>query len=246
MGEWVDANGVHTYFDVVGDGGDPIVFLHGGIVSGSDYPALRDRLAQRRTVILPDRRGHGRTDEVDGPMSYDLMARDTIAFMEAIGLPRAHVVGHSDGAIIALLVAIARPDLVERLVPMSGNTRFDAIDPQALAELRNATDEQFAAFSEQYASGEYWPQRSVAFFGKMRRMFLTEPDIPASDLGRITAPALIMAADRDFVTLADLETQFRSIPNAQLAILPGVGHEFPVEVPDLTADLVERFLAPEG
>src|SRR5947199_313895 len=83
---------------------------------------------------------------------------------------------HSDGAIIALLVAIAHPERVNRLIPISGNTRPDAIDSEAFAGLSQATDEQFAMMAEQYNTGEYWPKRPVAWFGKMRRMFLSEPD----------------------------------------------------------------------
>jgi pimeloyl-ACP methyl ester carboxylesterase len=243
---FIDANGVHTFYEVAGDGGDPVLFLHGGIVSGADYAAQRDALAQRRTVIVPDRRGHGRTPEVDGPMSYDLMTDDTVAFMDAIGLERAHAIGHSDGAIIALLLAIRHPDRVTSIVPISGNTSPDAVVEESRVGLEQATPEAFAASAEFFYTGDVRPTRSVAFFERMKQMFLSEPDITTDDLARITVPALIVGAVRDFVSLEDLVKQFRGIPNAQLAIVPGTGHELTGSQPDVVNAILLRFLDEVG
>jgi pimeloyl-ACP methyl ester carboxylesterase len=242
---FIDAGGVHTFYEVAGDaGGDPILFLHGGLVSGADYAAQRDGLAQQHTVILPDRRGHGRTPEVDGPISYDLMAQDTVDFMDALGLDRAHLAGHSDGGIIALLVAIAHPERVNRLVPIGANTSPDANQPEMMGWLAGATDEELAAsVAEWGTTGPDWPTRSMAFFGRMRQMIVTEPHIAADDLARITAPTLIIGADRDLMSLEDLIFQFRGIPNAQLAIVPGVTHGLTGEQPDIVNNVILRFLA---
>jgi pimeloyl-ACP methyl ester carboxylesterase len=243
MHGYVDANGVHTFYEVAGDGGDPVLFLHGGLVSGDEYAPQRHALSQRRTVILPDRRGHGRTPEVDAPFGYQTMADDTIAFMDAIGLQRAHVVGHSDGGILALLLAVQWPDRVASIVPISANTRADAVEPQMRSWLESASVEEFQAAARQFAPERPdWPQPSRAFFVRMREMILTEPSITPDDLARITARALIVGADRDFVTLEDLATQFRSIPNAQLAIVPGTGHELTSSHPDIVNAIIERFL----
>ena len=80
------------------------------------FSGLRALLTPHFRVYLPERRAHGRTPDVPGPLTYDLMAQDTIAFMEAVGLDSAHLVGWSDGAMVGLLVAMRRPDLVRRLV----------------------------------------------------------------------------------------------------------------------------------
>jgi pimeloyl-ACP methyl ester carboxylesterase len=239
---FIDANGVHTFYEVAGDGGDPVLFLHGGVVSGADYAPQRDALARRRTVILPDRRGHGRTPEVDGPMSYDLMTDDTIAFMDAIGLERAHAIGHSDGAIIALLLAIRHPDRVTSIAPISGNTTPDGINEESRVGLAAASVADFAASAEFFYTGDVRPTRSLAFFGRLKQMFLSEPDISTDDLARITVPALVVGADHDFVTIDDLAKQFRGIPNAQLAIVPGTGHELTTSHPDVVNAILERFL----
>jgi len=243
MHGYVDANGVHTFYEVAGDGGDPVLFLHGGLVSGEEYAPQRHALGQRRTVILPDRRGHGRTPEVDAPFGYETMADDTVAFMDAIGLERAHVVGHSDGGILALLLAIHHPDRVTSIVPISANTTSDAVEPQMRSWLQAASVEEFRASARQFAPERpEWPQPSGSFFARMREMILTEPAITADDLARISAPALIVGADRDFVSLDDLAAQFRHIPNAQLAIVPGTGHDLTGTHPDIVNAIIVRFL----
>jgi pimeloyl-ACP methyl ester carboxylesterase len=138
---YVDAGGVHAWYAEQGTG-EPLLLLHGALTDASEFGATAPALAQRFRVITPERRGHGHTPDLPGPITYDLMAQDTIAFAEALGLGRAHLVGHSDGAIVALLVALARPDLVDRLVLISGNFHHDGLlDALDVGEL--ATNEFF-------------------------------------------------------------------------------------------------------
>ena len=103
MNGYVDVGGIHTYYEAVGDG-PPVLLLHGGLMSGADYPDQVAALSARFRVVAPDRRGHGHTADVEGPITYELMAADTIAFMDALGIDRAHIVGHSDGANIGMLL----------------------------------------------------------------------------------------------------------------------------------------------
>jgi pimeloyl-ACP methyl ester carboxylesterase len=240
---FVDASGVRTWYEEIGEG-SPVLFLHGGIISSAGYADQRG-LSRRHRLILPERRGHGHTPEVDGPISYQIMADDTVAFMDAIGLERAHIVGHSDGGIIGLLIAMAHPDRVDRLVPISANTNPDvASEPEMFGWMQNATDEEFAAAASHWGpTSPDYPARSTAFFGRMRHMFVTEPNITSADLARISAPTLILGADHDIMVLEDLLVQFRGIPNAQLAIVPGVTHMLTAEKPDLVNELILTFLA---
>jgi hypothetical protein len=91
-GRRVEANGVDTYYEIDGEG-EPVVLLHGGFVTVDSWAPQRAALAARHRLYLPERRGHGRTPDVDGPLSYAVMAADTIAFMDAVGfLPSAHLV----------------------------------------------------------------------------------------------------------------------------------------------------------
>src|SRR4051812_4375455 len=119
MAQYVQTGSVNTWYDERGDGA-PLVLLHGGLVDARWFAPNLEPLAERFHVYLPERRGHGHTADVQGPITYQLMADDTIAFLDQVVGGPADLVGHSDGAFIALLVAIQRPDLIDRLVMISG------------------------------------------------------------------------------------------------------------------------------
>src|SRR3954452_4325185 len=119
MAQYVQTGPVSTWYDEHGSG-DPLVMLHGGLVDARFFAPNIGPLAERFHVYTPERRGHGHTPDVEGPITYHLMPDATVAFLEqVIGVP-ADLVSHSDGAVVALQVAIQRPDLVRRLVRISG------------------------------------------------------------------------------------------------------------------------------
>ena len=113
---YVDVNGLPTWHEVRGEG-QPIVLLHGAFAGASSWSAPAPALAAAGyKVHVPERRGHGHTPDVEGPMTYQVMADDTVAYFDGVVGGPAHLVGWSDGAVVALLVARGRPDLVDRLV----------------------------------------------------------------------------------------------------------------------------------
>src|SRR5215210_2418308 len=114
-GNYVDAGGLHTYYEVSGEG-EPLLLLHGGFCPVAGFDGLTTRLAEAYRVYLPERRGHGRTPDAEGPITFVNMAEDTIAFMDAVDLSSADLVGWSDGAVVAVHVALEHPDLVRKLV----------------------------------------------------------------------------------------------------------------------------------
>src|SRR3990170_1611462 len=109
MAEYVELPQVRTWYEERGTG-EPLVMLHPGGVDARAFAPNIDALAAKFWVLAPERRGHGHSPDVDGPISYDLMAADTIAFLEAVLDGPAHLLGCSDGATVALLVSLARPD----------------------------------------------------------------------------------------------------------------------------------------
>src|SRR4029450_3579230 len=119
MADYVQTGAVRTWYDEHGDG-EPLVLLHGGLVDARFFAPNLGPLAERFHVYTPERRGHGHTPDVEGPITYQVMADDTIAFLDQVVGAPADLVGHSDGAFVALLVAMQRPDLVHRLVMISG------------------------------------------------------------------------------------------------------------------------------
>jgi pimeloyl-ACP methyl ester carboxylesterase len=124
MSSYVQLGEVRTYYEEDGSGA-PLVLLHPGHADSRAFEVNLPGLIDRFRVFRPDRRGHGRTPDVEGPITYEQMAQDTIAFFEQVVGGPAHLVGHSDGAVVALVVALRRPDLVRRLVFGAGVFHHD-------------------------------------------------------------------------------------------------------------------------
>jgi pimeloyl-ACP methyl ester carboxylesterase len=116
---YVDLGGVRTWYEERGEG-DPVALLHGGLTDSRDFNGNLGDLSARFRLYLPERRGHGHTPDVEGPWSLEVAAGDTIAFVERIVGGPVRLVRYSAGAIVALHVAVQRPDLVERPVLISG------------------------------------------------------------------------------------------------------------------------------
>ena len=116
MEGYVEAGGIRMWYAESG-AGDPVVLLHpgGAGVDARAWGPNIEAVASRFRVLTPERRGHGRTPDTDGPLSFELMAQDTIAFLETVVGGPAHVVGCSDGATVALLVAVQRPEVKQAL-----------------------------------------------------------------------------------------------------------------------------------
>jgi pimeloyl-ACP methyl ester carboxylesterase len=244
-GGYVDANGVRTYWEVEG-AGEPLLLLHGGLCAIKTLDGLRRELADRYRVYLPERRGHGRTPDVDGPYSYGQFAEDTIGFMQAVGLSRAHLLGFSDGATVALLVALRRPDLVDTLVHIGQPVNLDGIQPELRDVLSLATMPQGMlppVLRELYEAAspdgaEHWD----VVVDKAWQMIRTEPNLDVADLAAVSPPTLVMVAEHDIPTIAHAEQISRALPKGNLVVVPNAGHGLPMEKPDVVARLVLDFL----
>lgn len=245
MGEYVEVNGLRTWFDEYGQG-EPLLLLHGGLSTNEAWVAQAPVLAERFRVLAPERRGHGHTADVDGPLHYADMAADTIAFIEQVVGGPAHLVGWSDGGIVGLLVAIARPDLVRKLVAVGANADADGLADgvdDAFAAMDPNGDEM-AMFRQAYQActpdgPEHWP----VVFAKFVEMAASEPHIPDADLARISSPTLFMVGDDDLVSLEHTVHLYRTVPGAELAVIPGTSHGVLVEKPQVCNELIVDFLA---
>ncbi|WP_378742018.1 alpha/beta fold hydrolase [Nocardia brasiliensis] len=244
MAKDVQLGEVRTWYDETGDG-DPVLLLHGGFVDSRSFEPAVAGLAENFRVYRMDRRGHGRTPDVEGPISYDLMAQDTIAFLDKVVGGSAHLVGYSDGAIVALLVAIRRPDLVRKLVSISGNFHHDGLLPGVLDGFTH--EEPMRRLAARY--GEVSPDGAEHFgvvADKLIRMARAEPTLTVEELGGITSRTLVIAADDDAMSLEHTIALYRAIPNSELAIVPGTSHLLVVEKPAEVYRLVGIFLTTDA
>ena len=240
---YVDLNGVRTWYAEYGDASaDPLVLLHpggGGTDSRAFGPTL-EGFAARFRVFTPERRAHGRTPDHPGPISYDLMAQDTVAFLETVAGGPAFLAGYSDGAVVALLTALSRPGLVRRLVLVSGVFHKDGWRKEAVAPL---DEEARAFFAQSYA--ELSPDGAEHFGvveGKLNRMHAEEPTLTSADLAAVSTRTLVMCGDDDEIGWDHLTGLYQGIPDAELAVVPGTSHGLMVEKPGLCGELITTFL----
>ncbi|MYT25385.1 alpha/beta fold hydrolase [Streptomyces sp. SID7760] len=247
MGAYVELPNVRTWYETEGSG-DPLVLLHGGFCTNETWGAQRADMAAGYRVFLPERRAHGHTPDVEGPLSYQAMAEDTVAFLEAVVRAPAHLVGWSDGGIVALMVAAARPDLVRKVVVIGANFRPAEeafVEPAMLDEMTPGSDElEFfrAMYDPVTPDGVgHWPVVAA----KLVAMWRGQPKMTPADLGRIEAPTLVMAGDDDMVTLEHTIALYRGIAGSQLAVIPGASHLAPLEKPDLVNRLILDHLGQE-
>ncbi len=215
------------------------MLLHGGLSnSASLLRTLGPHLSKRFALAAFDRRGHGRTSDTAAPFSYDDMAGETIAFLELLKR-RVYLVGHSDGANVALLVALRRPDLLRRVVLVGANYHFKGLVPMTDFTPESPDFEEFARDFATRSPDGY--EHAAAVVEKSLRLVQSEPRLKESDLKAISVPVLVMAGDDDVARLSHTVSMFEAIPEAQLAILPGTSHAILKERTKECGRLIERF-----
>jgi len=246
---YIDAGALKTYYEVSG-AGEPVVVLHGGLCTVETLQPMAPALAEHYEVYLPERRGHGRTPDVDGPITYGNMAVDTIAFLDAMGLRSVRLIGWSDGGNVAMLVALARPDLVSKLVVIGAAAHRDGYTGEQI-ELFEAwrgrpSPAIMAGFKQMYgAVSPHGPEHFEVIFAKLGESWAHEPDLSLGDLGRVAAPTLILLGDDDVLTVEHAAAMVRALPDAQLAVVPGTSHAVVMEKPEVVNRLLLDFLATE-
>jgi pimeloyl-ACP methyl ester carboxylesterase len=241
MTTYVKIGGHPTWVDDRGGPGEALLPLHGGL-SNSDQllDSIGPGLVDRYRVVAFDRRGHGYTADTDADFHYSDMAAETVGVLEQVVGGPAHLVGFSDGGVVALLVALARPDLVRKLVVIGTNYHRDGFlpieeDQQSL--LRQAVAD---AYIERSPDG---PEHFEIVFGKGVALFEAEPTLTTDDVARITQPTLVMVGDDDMIPFAHTSSLYEALPRGQLAVVPRASHALPLEHPDLVARLIVDFLA---
>jgi pimeloyl-ACP methyl ester carboxylesterase len=239
----VDAGGLDTYYEVHG-AGEPLLYLHGGFNPIEMLDEILPALGQRYRVYLPERQGQGRTPDRDGPITFQSMADDTIAFFEAVGLSAAHLAGFSDGAMVAIHVALQRPDLVRRLVLIGQYANPDGCPPFYTELMEQFTPDTFPPmFRQMYDSlSPDGPEHFPVFFNKLKPNWLS-PGVPLERLADVQSPTLVLIGDDDCVTPEHAAAMVRALPaGSQLGVVPGTSHGLPFEKPDLVNRLILDFL----
>jgi pimeloyl-ACP methyl ester carboxylesterase len=218
---YASVNGVKIWFATFGKG-DPVVLLHGGLANANYWGNQVRALSSQYRVIVMDSRGHGRSTRNDQPYGYDLMASDVIGVMDFLNIPKAAIVGWSDGAIIGLDIALHHPERLTKLFAFAANS-----DPSGVADIANSP--VFNAFiaraEKEYEQLSSTPTEYQSFLAQIEKMWATQPNWTADDLREITTPTWIVDADHDEAIKRD-NTEFMAanIPGAGLLLQPEVSH----------------------
>ncbi|HET9597065.1 MAG TPA: alpha/beta fold hydrolase [Anaeromyxobacteraceae bacterium] len=247
---YAPVNGLRLYHEVHGpEGGTPIVLLHGGDPAiETSWERILPALARRHRVIAFDQQGHGRTADVDRPFTFEGSADDAAALLEYLKVARADLVGFSNGANVAMQVAIRHPRAVRRLVVASGMVKRAGLRPEFWEGMRSAKLEDMPPhFADVYRRTSPHPDRLPSYFRKSVDRMLGFRDWPDSALRSISAPALVVIGDADIVLPEHALEMARLLPRAGLAILPVTSHQAVVEDhADWLVSMIEAFLAERG
>jgi pimeloyl-ACP methyl ester carboxylesterase len=220
---------------------EPVILLHGGLANANYWGNQVKALQSRYRVIVMDSRGHGRSSRDDKPYGYDLMASDVIALMDFLKIPKAAIVGWSDGAIIGLDIAIAHPERLTKLFAFAANS-----DPSGVSDITSSP--VFNAFiaraEKEYEKLSPTPTEYKSFLAQIEKMWETQPKWTADDLGRITVPTWIVDADHDeAIKRENTEFMAAQIPASGLLLMAEVSHFAFLQDPQQFSDDVLHFMA---
>lgn len=241
MAERIDIDGVNTWTETRGSGEHVVVLLHGGMGNSDDlFDSIGADLERNFRLVGFDRRGHGYTADTDEPFHYDEMAEHAIAVLERLDVsPPVHLVGWSDGGIVAMLVALRRPDLVDRLVLIGANFHFEGAH-----DLPQGDDSGPSPMLEAYAKRSPDGADHYAVVSeKFVTMATTEPTLTAEEVAQLRHPTLVLVGDDDLVRLDHTVALFEALPAGRLCVVPGASHLVVLEQPGLVARFIQDFLA---
>jgi pimeloyl-ACP methyl ester carboxylesterase len=237
-GRYADINGIRIYYETYGNGA-PVLVLHGGGGSLEHMSFQIRALAPSHFVIAVDSRGQGRSTDSDAPLSYSLMADDMLKLLDQLNIERTGIVGWSDGGIIALDMAAHHPERVGRIVVIGAN--YDAAGLILPTAVGGATPPVPRFYTHIAPDPKHWP----VLHRKLVTMWATQPHYTLEELGKIRAPALIIAGEFDIAKREHTDQLARAIPGSEEYIVPGATHGVIWEKTDIVnAKMLEFFERP--
>jgi pimeloyl-ACP methyl ester carboxylesterase len=238
-GDYAEVNGLRMYYEVHGEG-RPLVVLHGAYMTVDVMGSILPGLAETRRVIVPEMQGHGRTADIDRPITYEGMADDVAALIRHLGLDRPDAFGYSMGGGVALQLAIRHPGSVRRLVVASASYTSDGMQPELHEMIPTITPEMFSGspMEASYQEVAPNPEDFPVLVEKLKDLDMTPFDWGAENVRGIGAPTMIVVGDADVVRLEHAVEMFRllgggamgdlsGLPDSQLLVLPGTAHFVP-------------------
>lgn len=226
------------------EGGAPVLFLHGnGEEHGIFGPAIDACVAAGYPAVALDARGQGKSTRGSAHLSYELLTRDAVAVLDALGIRRVHAVGFSDGGIEALLLARDHPERVASVLALGANLTPEGVLEESGWDLaENAEMLRAWAAWGRGARGDVDASllsptpEEASISAELLQLMLDGPHIPAGSLSSISCPVTVMVGEFDCIRDDETVAIWRAIPGARLAVVPECGHSIPKQRPDALID----------
>ncbi len=253
---YAPVNGLQMYYEIHGSGGTPLLLLHGGLFNiDLQFGQLLPSLAGTRQVIAADFQGHGRTNDIDRPLTCADLASDVVGLLRHLNVPQADVFGFSVGGGVALHLAIRHPELVRKVIVSSVSFHPDGDRPENAEAVGGLTVDVIAGtpMEQEYRAKSPHPDRLQDLLDKLGTFDQGFPGWSDDEIRAISAPTLITVGDCDAVKLehavrflqlrgGDVNGDFVGVPTSQLAVFPGTTHFFGLARTNLVQDVVLTFL----
>jgi pimeloyl-ACP methyl ester carboxylesterase len=254
---YAKVNGLKMYYEIHGEGGIPLVLLHGAFSAiGTSFGQLLPELAKTRQIIAFEMQAHGHTVDIDRPLSMESMADDVAAALKQLGVKKVDILGYSMGAGVALRFTIQHPKLVRKLVFAPAAYNLAGVHPGLMEGLGEMKPEMMfgSSWHDEYMRIAPRPEDFARFFAKKTQMDKETKDLPDEAIAGIKTPTLIIIGDSDLTRPEHAVEMFRllgggvfgdtpaGLPNSQLAILPGTSHVSLASRTDLLVPIISQFL----
>jgi pimeloyl-ACP methyl ester carboxylesterase len=252
-GRYATVNGLKLYYELHGTG-TPLVLIHGGgSTIESNFARILPALARTHQVIAIETQSHGHTADIDRPFSFEQDADDVSVLLQHLHIEKADILGFSNGGTIALQVAIRHPKQVNKLVLASTLYKRDGMPAGFFEGMQQATLEHMPApLKEAYRKVNSDPQGLQKMFTRDATRMIHFQDISDDLIKAVQAPTLVINGDTDVVRAEHALLLSRTLPHAELAILPGGHSDYIGEIcavdknsklPDFVVMMIDTFLA---
>ncbi|WP_449435865.1 alpha/beta fold hydrolase [Pedobacter steynii] len=251
-GQYAKVNGLKLYYEIHGNG-KPLVLIHGGgSTIASTFGRILPELAKKHKIIAVELQVHGHTLDIDRPLSFEQDADDVAALLKHLHIAKADIMGFSNGGTTALQIAIRHPQLVNKLVLASAAYKRDGMPAGFFDGFENAELKYMPQpLQEAYLKANPDPKGLQIMFNRDVARMIAFKDISDADIKAIQAPALVINGYKDVILPEHALQLTRTLPNAELAVLPGGHGDYIGEIcaenkssklPDLVTTMIEDFL----
>jgi pimeloyl-ACP methyl ester carboxylesterase len=242
---YVSVNGLHMYYELHGDGGTPLVLIHGGgSTIGTNFGRVLPLLSRSRRVIAVEVQAHGHTRDIARPFTFEQDADDVAALLDSLHVRKADILGFSNGGTSALQIAIRHPAKVNRLIIASSNYKRDGMAEGFWDFMEKGTYADMPQpYKDAYLKINPSDQGVHAMHDRDAKRMLAFRDIPDSSIKGIQAPTLVVVGDKDVILPEHALELSRTLPHARLCILPGTHGSYLGEImtPNVSERTVEVF-----